>query len=628
MCGIYGWIGSPPDDPQNLKQTISRLLRHRGPDDDGFQMGDGWGLGFRRLSILDLSESGHQPMQTPDHRFWIVFNGEIYNYLELKNELEKEGDTFVGTSDTEVLLKILGQEGETGLKKLNGMFAVAMVDTKNRTFLLARDRLGQKPLYYHFQKGQLRFASELKGLLAWSDATRDINPTAISQFLGLGYLSSETSIFKNYFKLPPAHFMIGSLDEPHRVQIQPYWQLEITESRETVLLDELLDLLKDATRIRLRSDVPVGIFLSGGLDSGLVASLAGIVDSRVRPLALTVGFSEEAFDETKLAQETAKNANLEFRQIPLQPTNLTNIDRLAWFYDEPFGDASALPTFALCEAAKEHATVFLAGDGGDEAFAGYNRYIGTLKYQRLTKIPPSIATCLRYFANLFPPLSVFHYRVLKSTAPQFGFAAAYDGLPEDPLISFILSPELKPYFDDAGHPLWQRWKNYSHLSLTARQQGLDYALYLPDDILVKVDRASMAHSIEVRSPFLDHRVVEWAAALSRRVLLNGDEGKLPLRKLGQKLLPASVQKASKRGFGVPLVEWFRQPMGVGFLRDRLLSSEAKQRGFWQVDRVETIIQRHQSKKGRDFSPMLWRLLMLDAWSRLYYDSTDYRKGVL
>ncbi len=631
MCGIFGWIGHAPEADNELVTTSSRLLRHRGPDDRGFQSGPGYGLGFCRLSILDLSPTGHQPMSTSDGRFWLVFNGEVYNYLELRENLEREGEMFRGTSDSEVLLRVLAREGAQGLERLNGMFALAMVDAERRTYLLARDRLGVKPLYCQIRRGQLRFASELKALLAWPDATREIDPVAVTQYLALNYLPNETCIFEGYHKLPPGHFLAGTLDEPERTQPTPYWHLELNAHTDTDTLshnefEDLFNLSSDAIRIRLRSDVPVGVFLSGGLDSGLVATLAARSAEGTQPLALTVGFSEDDFDETSLARATAEQAGLEHRVISQQPSGLVDVDRLAWFYDEPFGDASALPTFALCEAASEHATVFLSGDGGDEAFGGYRRYIETQRYRWLADLPSSVGWVLRWLSQLLSERSLLRHRLLKGGLPDAGFAAAFDSVPEDPVLPSVLHPDLKALAKDAGRPLWERWAQSRGHCLTSRQQSLDYAMYLPDDILVKVDRASMAHSIEVRSPFLDYRLVEWAAHLPRAALLNSKKGKLPLRALGGRLLPASVQDGAKHGFGVPLGVWFQQPAGRALVRERLLSDEARRYGFWDLKGVERLIVAHQSNRGRDFSSILWRLLMLGAWARHYLDGTSFLQG--
>jgi asparagine synthase (glutamine-hydrolysing) len=627
MCGICGWFGLHLDGTRAIIERMAGLLRHRGPDDEGFEQGCGWALGFRRLSILDLSTFGHQPMSSPDGRFWLAFNGEIYNYLELRGDLERDGERFEGGSDTEVLVRLLARRGAKGLSLLNGMFALALVDTEARTFLLARDRLGVKPLYYKIESSGLRFASELKALLAWPDAGAEIEPTAIVEYLGLGYLPNETCIFAGYAKLPPGHMLAGSLDAPQQAHPAPYWQLAFSDdpSARSLTPDELQtmhDILFDAVRIRLRSDVPLGVFLSGGIDSGLVAAFAARASGH-QPLALTVGFVEKHADETALARATAQHVGLEHRVIIQRPGGLADLDRLAWFFDEPFGDPAALPTFALCEAAAKHATVFLSGDGGDEAFAGYRRYIESVRRQPLITLASVVAWALRSAARYAPDMSLTRYRLLKLGLPDQGAAAAFDHLPSDPAIWAAIHPDLRALAPKAGRALWERWDLSRGELLTTRQQRLDYAMYLPDDELVKVDRAAMAHSIEVRSPFLDYRLLEWAARLPRAALLNAHEGKLPLRALAARLLPAVVERAAKRGFDVPLGDWFRQPTGIAFVCERLLSSNARRLGFWDPQGVERIIKLHQAPRGRDFGLLLWRWLMLEAWARHYADGRSF-----
>jgi asparagine synthase (glutamine-hydrolysing) len=631
MCGIFGYIGRAPDSLENLVNKVSRLLQHRGPDDYGFESGDGWGAGFRRLSILDLSELGHQPMSTPDGRFRLIFNGEIYNYVELKADLERQGEKFRSTSDTEVLLRLLAIHGPRALQQLNGMFALALIDTKNRTFLLARDRLGKKPLYYYLKKDQLRFASELKGLLAWPDAPRDVNPLAISQYLAFEYLPHSTCIFNGYHKLPQGHYIVGSFDKPEEIEARAYWQLDINgEERpgelSTNQLEELYDLLSDSTRIRLRSDVPIGFFLSGGIDSGLVAAIAARSPGGGDLRALTVSFDEKEYDETLLAKKTAEHIGMQQSLISQQSSGLADVDQIAWFFDEPFGDPSAIPTFNLCKVASEYGTVFLAGDGGDEAFGGYRKYFRDLKYRVTHSFPSSIGVAIEAASKLLSPLSPLRYRLARKSLPDGGFPAAFNRRPIDPVFQLLLPQNFQQYGGLAGQPFWDKWRQHPELSVIARWQKLDYDLYLPDDVLVKVDRASMAHSIEVRSPLLDYRIVEWAARLPRSVLLNTKEGKLPLRKLASDLLPSDVQAGGKRGFGTPLGAWFSGSPGQAFARERLLSDRARQRGLWNHEIVEKLIDTHQIDKGRDFGDWLWRLLVLDAWARHYLDGTDFLHG--
>lgn len=629
MCGIYGWLGEGNAGRGDAPARIGRLLRHRGPDDAGWESGERWGLGFRRLSILDLSPAGHQPMRSACGRHWLVFNGEIYNYVELREELRAAGCVFQGASDTEVLLHLLVREGARALNRLNGMFALAWIDLAERRFMLARDRLGVKPLYYAPQRGGITFASELKGLLGWPGSRPSVDPAAIVEYLALGYLPGDRAIFSGVHKLPPGSHLSGPLDAPAVATPARYWQLELGTSPESAAPApdaeaELERLLEDAVRIRLRSDVPVGVFMSGGIDSGLVAALAARHGS---PTAFTVGFSEPEFDESALAAAVARHAGLPHRIVPAREATLSVIDRLAWHFDEPFGDSSALPTFLLCEAAAEHATVFLAGDGGDEAFGGYRRYIEANRRPWAARLPAAVGAILRAASGALPCESLLAFRLRKLGLPDQGYAAAFDALPEDPMLHELLHADLRALAADAGRPLWATWSRSAGRPLLTRQQQLDYDLYLPEDILTKVDRTSMAHSIEVRSPFLDYRLVEWAARLPRAALLDAQRGKLPLRALAAKLLPPANVAARKRGFGVPLAAWFRADEGQAFLRDRLLSSVARQRGWWEVATVARLCESHRSGRGRDFSALLWRLLMLEAWANCYGErSTIFLKG--
>ncbi|MBL6081183.1 asparagine synthase (glutamine-hydrolyzing) [Belnapia sp. T18] len=621
MCGIFGWFGTTPPVDGTIER-MGDLLHHRGPDDSGHEQGAGWGLGFRRLSILDLSPLGHQPMRSPDGRWWLAFNGEIYNYVELRHELERLGERFRSGSDTEVLLRVLARHGPSGLNLLNGMFALALVDTIDRRFLLARDRAGVKPLYYTLKAGDLRFASELKALLAWPDAQRQVDRSALPEYLALGYLPEETCIYGGHTKLLPGHMLSGSLDAPAEAVPQRYWQLSLNgdPSRRALRANELQEmqaLLFDAVRIRLRSDVPVGIFLSGGIDSGLIAALARDVTG-AHPVALTVGFAEADADETELAHATARHAGLAHHVIHQDAGTLADVDELAWFYDEPFGDPSALPTFALCRMAAQHATVFIGGDGGDEAFGGYRRYTESLRLRQLIGAAGASSGMLRALSHLAPALSVARFRLLKLGLPDDGAAAAFDALPLDPAIAAVLPPDLRQAADVAGRTLWQGWaRSHGTASLTARQQALDYAMYLPSDVLTKVDRASMAHSIEVRAPFLDYRLIEWAARLPRGTLLDTQSGKLPLRALAAQLLPPAVAQGRKRGFGVPLDDWFRAPDGVALVQERLISANARRDGLWDSVGVAKVLARHRAGGGRGFGLLLWRLLMLDAWAGHY-----------
>lgn len=631
MCGLFGWVGTSPDDADDVLRQQLHLLTHRGPDDAGAAHGPDWGLGFRRLSILDLSPTGHQPMSTPDGRYSLVFNGEIYNHVELRQQLLACGTRLRGTSDTEVLLHLLARDGADALTRLNGMFALALVDHHRGRFLLARDRLGKKPLYYRQVGDQLRFASELKALLSWPDGRTEIDRDAVAEYLVHGNVRASRSIFEGYRRLAPGHVLEGRIGSPGGAEARRWWRVEVNPAEHGAPLgqedlDELLELLQDAVRVRLRSDVPVGLFLSGGIDSGLVAVLAGAAATGPAPSALTVGFDEADHDETALAALAASRAGLQHVVVPVEASRLEDVDRLAWFFDEPFADSSALPTMALCAAAAEHGKVFLAGDGGDEAFAGYRRYTEALQHPWIGRIPAAGRAGAAALAGALPLLSRTRYRLCKVAQPGDSYASTYDAVPTDPVLRYLCHPDLRPRLDRVVRAVPQEWAALGSGHLTARQQQQDYDSYLPDDILPKVDRASMAASIEVRSPLLDHRLVEWAARLPRAALLNGREGKLPLRTLGRRLLPPEVLDAPKRGFAVPVDSWLAQPAGQALLRDRLLSDEAAARGLFDVTAARHVIARHAQRRGRSVGSLLWRLLVLDAWCRLYLDGPVYLCG--
>ncbi|MCW2600002.1 MAG: hypothetical protein JWM02_1831 [Frankiales bacterium] len=623
MCGVYGWLGEPLSGAAEFLRLGGQLLQHRGPDDEGEACGSRWALGFRRLAILDLTEAGHQPMTTPDGRVHLVFNGEVYNHVELREDLLRRGVRLRGTSDTEVVLWMLVLDGAAALETFNGMFALALVDERTRSFLLARDRLGVKPLYLRREPGHLRFASELKALLGWSGASRDLSQQAVVEYLAYGYLSSDTCILDGYEKLRPGHVMVGSLDDPGRAVQRAYWSLGLSRGEPFTSASEVAELLQDAVRIRLRSDVPVGVFLSGGLDSGLVAVLAARAaraEGRDPPVALTVGFAEGQYDESPAAAAAAKAAGMEHVVVQQRADALEDLDRLAWFFDEPFGDSSALAMFALSRAAAEVGTVFLSGDGGDEAFAGYRRYEAALRYRRLDRVPPLGRQLVRAAARRFPQTSSARYRLVKATAPDGAFAAAFDDTPEDPVVALLLHPRLRGDLPGVVRSQWDRWGRWAGLDLTSRQRRLDYEHYLPDDVLVKVDRASMAHSLEVRSPFLDPRLVARAAATPTEQLLSDGLGKLPLRALAAELLPAAARTAPKRGFEVPVDVWFRQASGQAFLRERLLGPEGFRLGLWDTTAVERVALAHCRRGSRQFGQLLWRLLVLEAWQRTHLGS--------
>ena len=615
MCGIFGEIGPGKLDLAAAAGSISDTLIHRGPDSAGLDSGTGWMLGFRRLAIFDLNARANQPMRSPSGRHVLVFNGEIYNYLELRRAMEAEGETFSTTGDVEVLLRLLIRRGSKALPDLNGMFAFVFVDLEARRFLIARDRFGVKPLYVRADAGRVCFASELQAMTTWPDAERIMDPEAVRDYLSLGYIPGDACIWKGYAKFPQGHFAEGSMDAPE-VQPQQWWSLDIEPAREDVnielLMEELESLLNDATAIRTRSDVPMALLLSGGIDSGLVA--ARLARGSSRPLALVAGFHHEDYDETRLARSTADHLGLPVRVMPLSEGNLREVDRVASAFDEPFGDPSALPTLHICEAARESATVLMSGDGGDEAFAGYRRYLEIRRFRGMMSVPDGLKRMAwRMGRNHLSPK--WSYRLAKATLPGESLGSAFDGLGmgRDPALAMLVGEGLPP-LDDLARSTTRTWSGTAGHNMLSRQRLFDYRQYLPDDVLVKVDRASMRHSTEVRSPFLDYRVAEFAARLPDRCLVEGDVGKAILRRLATRDLPQSVATARKQGFGVPVGAWIRDKEGAALVRERLTDPLRNQHRLWSERGVEKVLSSHQ-KSERDYGETIWRLLILESWLR-------------
>lgn len=625
MCGLFGEFG-----PDTLTQTdalasISGTLHPRGPDDEGLASGNGWMLGFRRLAILDLSQAGHQPMRSPDGRYVLVFNGEIYNYRELRSGLEETGERFASGTDTEVLLRLLALKGAAAtLALVNGMYAFALVDLKERRFVLARDRLGVKPLVIHATRRGLRFASELKALLAWPDALRELDRQALADYLATGYVAGERSILNGYVKLPPGHLAEGSLDAP-RIVSQRYWQVDIRPGREgSVRMESAADaldaLLADAVTLRLRSDVPMALLLSGGIDSGLVAAHAAATESP--PLALVVGTrmsqngtGRDPSDETDIARATARHLGLTLAELDLGPDDLSDVDAISRVYDEPFADPSAMAMMRICALARGSATVLLSGDGGDEAFGGYRRYLEAARHGWLTAVPPAVRRMAWAMGrSVLPPRQV--YQLAKATLPGDLMGAVFDGmgLMRDELVRAVLPADLAGTGADVTAAVAQAWGRNAARDLMSRQRAFDYRQYLPDDVLTKTDRASMFASTELRSPFLDYRIVEFAAGLPNDLLRDERHGKLVLRHIASKRLPAVLTHAPKRGFTVPVGTWLRRPAGAAMLRERLL--ERSDGTLWRTEGVRRVIDIHVSGR-RDCGDILWRLLILESWARHY-----------
>lgn len=576
MCGIVGVFADPGVVTASAFDAWRDELAHRGPDQASSAYDRGLYLGFRRLAILDLSVAGHQPMTTGDGRWTIVFNGEIYNFEDLRRELETQGVRFRGHSDTEVLLSLLSREGPSAIRRLNGMFAFALYDALERTVLLGRDRLGVKPLYLQRTARTLAFASEVRAIAHAPGVSTDVDPFALGVFLRLGFVPEWASIHRGVSKLPPGHWCRFHLDRPELDEAPaPYWELPpVGEDgmgrREAEWVDEVEALLDDAVRIRLRADVPLGVFLSGGIDSGLVAAFAARHLPEVA--CFTVSFTGEPEDETPLAAATARHIGA--RLVTLDVDLRSGIERLPetmGLFDEPFADASALPTRLICAKAREHLTVVLSGDAGDEAFAGYSNHVRAWRWRHVDRVPFRRGIA-RAAASVLPFDSRFRRFVRRAAEPvgRFGLGAML--YPFEDWQKELLAPAYRVSGEEIVRRYDLRLPEWSGATAIDQSQRVDLRSYMLEDILVKVDRMSMRHSLEVRSPFLDYRVVELGLRIPSSLRAPAGHSKHMLRLLAERHLPSEVCRAPKRGFGIPLRSWLRQPSVSDSMQARLRQS--------------------------------------------------------
>lgn len=618
MCGIAGVVALDPGRPvpPGLAAAMADRLVHRGPDGSGVHAGPGYALSQRRLAIVDLA-GGAQPMGTPDGRLWVTFNGEIYNHLELRAELEAKGCRFQTRSDTEVLLHGWRQWGKALPEHLRGMFAFVLVDEDRREAFAARDRLGKKPLHWLVHDRLFCFASELKALHAVGFEKR-LRTDALAQFLALRYVPDPLTVFDGVHKLAPAHWL--SIADG-KVTTQRYWQLEFPApvADRAAMAERTLSLLDEAVRIRLMGEVPLAPFLSGGVDS------YAVVDSMTRTLgrpvsACTIGFPDERFDERPAARESAAACGAKLLEEELSPEHLLDLDWYANTYDEPFADSSAVPTYHVCKLARRHVTVALSGDGGDEGFGGYRRYLFDVRENRTRALLPR--ALWRLFGAVYPkadwlPRWLRAKRTLQNLArdPAEAYARSVSAhLPEE--VFAVLRPEHHAAAGDPHGPLLAAYAASRAGSPLHRAVATDLATWLPGDILVKADRASMAVSLEVRCPFLDHVLLEHAAAIPPAWHFAGGRTKSFLRQaLAGRLLPAALERR-KQGFSVPLRAWFQGPLG-GAVEEAVGDSLLRQ--WLRPEVVRTLLQRHRSGLG-DHAEMLWAVLVLARFLRRWSGS--------
>jgi asparagine synthase (glutamine-hydrolysing) len=616
MCGICGYLSRVGPVREEVVTSMTRTLVHRGPDAEGVQCDGALGLGHRRLSIIDLSEAAMEPIRNEDGSLWLVLNGEIYNFRALRRQLAGR-HRFSSQGDAETILHLYEERGEDAVRALDGMFAFVLWDVRRRRLLLARDRTGKKPLFYHDGPELFAFASEVKALLAHPGVPHEKDESALPLYLTYGYVPTPATFYRGIRALPPGHWLVvteESVEGP-----TPYWEPrfrhdDTLDEREAEL--RLRALLRQAVEKRLVADVPLGAFLSGGIDSAtVVAFMAQAAGARVK--TFTIGFADAAsYDEREDARRVATLFGTDHTEFVVEPTSVDIVDRLVWHHDGPFGDSSAVPTYLLSELTRKQVTVALNGDGGDDVFAGYLRfYAGALSEE----IPSWLFRILDETVGLLPePCDRRHpLRFLKrfAEAGRLPLAERYlrwtgifpDGLPG------LLRPELRPHADRAR--LLESSARHLNGSGSAldRLLQLNFRTYLPDDLHVKMDRMSMAHALETRSPFLDTAVVEFGASLPDRLRMRFGRGKLLLRRAMKGILPPSTLARGKSGFGAPLGSWFRGALG-SFVRERLLDSASPLYDCLLPEAVATLVRQHD-EGAADLSPQIWALLTLESWMR-------------
>ncbi len=620
MCGITGILA--PDSAQAIDRALlermTARIAHRGPDAQGTHSEPGVGLGHRRLSIIDLA-GGAQPLWNEDHSVVVVFNGEVYNFGDLARELSALGHRFETHSDTEVIVHAWEEWGEDCVQRFRGMFAFAIWDRNRRCLFLARDRLGIKPLYTAWlDDGSFLFGSELKALMVDQRLSRETDPCAIEEYFAYGYVPDPRSILRQAGKLPPGHTLLlrqdGSRPQPRR-----YWDLEFGSdgpSDVAEAADELAARLREAVDIRLVSEVPLGAFLSGGVDSScVVAMMAGLSPDPVTTCSIT--FADPRFDEGGYARRVAEQYGTRHHPHQVDPADFELLERLAGVYDEPYADSSALPTYRLCEQTRRHVTVALSGDGGDETLAGYRRYRFHLAEERMRRLLPlGLRRPLFGALGRLYPKADWAPRLLRAKSTLQGLARDdVDGFFHsisvlgDPLRARLFSTgfrrELQGY--GAGEVMRAHARHAPTDDPLARVQYLDLKTWLPGDILTKVDRASMAHGLEVRVPILDHQLVEWMCRLPPDLKIRGGEGKLILKRALEPLLPKDILYRPKMGFSMPIASWFRGPL-KDLLRRRVLGETLADSGIFDMRFVTQLVDQHQSGRA-DHSSALWSLLM-------------------
>jgi asparagine synthase (glutamine-hydrolysing) len=623
MCGIAGFIvkekNAPTREREILLDEMCRVITHRGPDEQGAVVAGRAALGMRRLSIIDL-KSGQQPIYSEDGSLAIVFNGEIYNYRELKTKLEARGHKFKTNSDTETIVHAFEEYGADCVSHLRGMFAFAIWNKQDESLFIARDRVGKKPLFYALtERGNFVFGSEMKVLLAHGEINREIDFSALDAYLTFGYVPEEFCIFKNVYKLLPGHFLSFKNGE---IKTRKYWDFDYKKvsavKTEAEYVEILREKIKEAVKVRLISEVPLGAFLSGGVDSSsVVAMMSQLSGAPVK--TFSIGFNEDSFNELKFARVAAKHFETEHHEFIVTPDLVETVDELVWHFDEPFADSSALPTYMVSKMARDYVTVVLSGDGGDELFAGYTRYVVDRKRSAMANLPPFVRKNLRAVSERLPHGAKgrnYLYNVSLDAVDRYiDSISQYNALRKKSLYSKDFQSRLN------GNSGTLRYRNIAGSVATGNAIDnllyLDSKTYLPADILTKVDRMSMAASLEARVPLLDHELIEFVTQIPPDLKMKGFETKYIFKKAMEGIVPSEILYREKQGFGVPIEEWINKGLR-GRIHETLLERRTLERGYFEKSYIQTLLDEH-SKRRRDHSHALWILWMLELWHRRFLD---------
>lgn len=636
MCGICGRLNFDPHDPVDpgFIAHMNAMMVHRGPDDSGIHVDANVGLGNQRLAIIDLTPAGHMPMSNEDGSIWITFNGELYNYPELTSQIRARGHIVRSHSDTEAILHLYEDYGTACLQYLRGMFAFAIWDYPHQRLFIARDRVGKKPLAYAIVNHSIIFASEIRCLLLDSRIPREPDLEAIHHFLTYQYVPAPLTAFKGIRKLPPAHSLVCEHGE---IRIERYWDLNYSPRHnvsEAEWSARIRETLRESTKIRLMSDVPLGAFLSGGIDSSaVVATMSALSSERVK--TFSIGFQDGGgFDETRYARVVAQRFNTEHQEFIVKPSAAEVLPVLVWHYGEPYADASAIPTYYLSKMTRQSVTVALNGDGGDESFAGYDRYIAHRALDKLAVFPASLRDWMSRAAQHLPEST--DHKDWARRAKRFAAAAAltpdrrYGRLVssfDDQGKFQLYSPALRDQLGqcDSFRILHDYYARALAQDPLARILYVDVMTYLPDDLLVKVDIASMAVSLEARSPFLDHKLMELAATIPSNLKVKGIISKYILKKTMEGVLPPEIIHRKKQGFGVPIGTWFRTELS-DLVNGILLAPRSIERGYFDPGSLARLVDEHIA--GRvDHGARIWALLNLELWHRTYIDRGSFGQPI-